>query len=78
MEDYIKTINRRSIYYFGMAIVSTIFFIIFTQKSFNNIIAEAIPDPKYGYIAIILLFFVVNYLFDRLVGCWKENNITYI
>jgi hypothetical protein len=74
MSQQVNGLNEKALYYFALAGMSTIFFIVFTQQSVNELIGTYVPNPSYRYIAIILLFFIVTYLFDRFVENWRLEN----
>jgi hypothetical protein len=74
MSHQVAGLNEKALYYFTLAGMSTIFFIVFTQQSVSDLIQPFIPSPSYRYAAIVLLFFIVTYLFDRFIENWREDN----
>ena len=71
-----NSFTQRMLYFFMLATAATVFFVVFTQREFDELLAPAIPDPGYRYMAIVILFFIVIYLFDRIIEAWRSNNTT--
>jgi len=53
---------------------ATLVFIVLTQSVVDEALATVIPDPRYRYMVIVLIFFTVVYLFDRLIEAWRVSN----
>jgi len=67
-------ISERMFYFFMLAIGATVFFVVFTQEAVDELLAEAIPDSRYRYMTIVILFFLSVYLLDRIIEGWRVQN----
>lgn len=74
MGSTISSFLGQIFYFFGLALVSTVLFIILTQPSIDEFLAIGIPDFQVRYFIKIVLFFGLMYLIDRLMLTWRLLN----
>lgn len=74
MDRCVNSISERMLYFFMFAAAATIVFIVLTQSIVDETLAQVIPNPQYRYMVIVLLFFTIIYLFDRLIEGWRVQN----
>ena len=65
----------KSINYLALAIILTLIFILLLLPGIDNILACLIPDFCQRFLFKVLLFFLLVYLFDRIITEWRNDQV---
>lgn len=75
--SFVVTISefaQNLLYYLSVALAGTIIFLFLTLPQVDIVLSQAIPEPRYRYVCILLIFFTLLYLADRFIEGWRINN----
>ena len=62
----------------AIPITTTMLFILFSLQPIDDLFATILPDHVPRIIFKAILFFVLVWLFDRLIARWRANAATYV